>query len=150
MASDQLTNAEIRIYAVSPNGDRKRLFQGINEQTGPSGSPDGAQAVVKDNELPFMPVHPFTLRGGDILMVCGVMKTADGADASDSIFNIPIRRNGALEYLSRSDIGYTSDLPASSVANVEHQLGAGYTVPQGDNVQLGGGKYFMSWENDAT
>jgi len=149
MVSDQLTNAEIRIYAISPGGDRKRLFQGVNEQTGPGGSQDGAQAVVKDNELPFMPLHPFQLKGGDKLLVCGVMKTADGADASDSIFNVPIRRNGALEYLSRADLGYTSDLPAASVADVEHQLGAGYTIPQGDVVQLGGGKYFISWENDA-
>jgi len=149
MASDQLTNAEIRIYAVSPNGDKVRLFQGVNEQTGPGGSPDGAQATVKDNELPYMPMHPFTLKGGDKLIVFGVMKTADGADASDSIFNIPIRRNGALEYLSRADLGYTSDLPAASVADVEHQLGSGYTVPEGDKVQLGGGKYFISWENDA-
>jgi len=149
MVSDQLTNAEIRIYAVSPGGDRKRLFQGINEQTGPGGSQDGAQATVKDNELPFMPVHPFVLKGGDKLTVYGVMKVADGADASDSIFNIPIRRNGALEFLSRADVGYTSDIPAASVADVEHQLGAGYTVPEGDNIQLGGGKYFISWENDA-
>ena len=149
MASDQLTNAEIRIYAVSPSGDKKRLFQGVNEQTGPGGSPDGAQAVVKDNELPFLPVNPFVLKGGDKLVVYGVMKTADGADASDSIFNVPIRRNGALEHLSRADLGYTTDLPASSVANVEHQLGAGYTVPEGDRIQLGGGKYFISWEDDA-
>lgn len=80
MASDQLTNAELRIYAVNPAGNKVRLFQGINEQTGPGGSPDGAQATVKDNELPFMPLHPFVLKGGDKLVVYGVMKTADGAD----------------------------------------------------------------------
>jgi len=148
MASDQLTGAEIRIYAQSPGGRKVRLFQGVNEQTGPGGSPDGAQATVKANELPHMPVHPFVLKGGDKLVVYGVMKAADGADASDSVMNIPIRRNGALEYLSVADIGYTSDIPASSVADVEHQLGAGYTVPEGDKVQLGGGTYFISWEND--
>jgi hypothetical protein len=149
MASDQLKGAEIRIYAVSPNGDKIRLFQGVNEQTGPGGSPDGAQATVKANELPFMPVHPFKLKGGDKLVVYGIMKAADGADASDSVFNIPIQRNGALEYLSIADIGYTSDIPAASVASVEHQLGAGYTVPEGDVIQLGGGNYFISWEDDA-
>lgn len=149
MASDQLTGAEIRIYAVSPAGNKVRLFQGVNEQTGPSGSPDGAQAVVKDNELPFMPLNPFTMKGGDKLIIFGVMKAADGADASDSVFNIPIRRNGQAEYLTRVDIGYTTDLPAASVANVEHQLGAGYTVPEGDMIQLGGNKYFLSWEDDA-
>ena len=124
------------------------LWQGVNEQAGPSGSPDGVQAVVKDNELPFMPVIPFTLKGGDKLVAYGVMKTADGADASDSIFNIPIRRNGRQEYLTRADLGYTVDLPAASVIDVEHQLGSGYTVPEGDTLQLGGGKFFMSWEND--
>ena len=149
MASDQLTNAELRIYAVNPNGDKKRLFQGINEQTGPAGSPDGVQGTVKDNELPFMPTHPFLLKGGDKLMIYGVMKTTDGADASDSIMNIPIRRNGALEYLSTADIGYTADMPAASIISIEHQLGSGYTVPEGDVVQLGGGKYFISWEDDA-
>ena len=149
MASDQLTNAELRIYAVSPGGDKKRLFSGINEQTGPGGSPDSAQNTVKDNELPFMPVKPFQLKGGDKLVLFGVMKASDGADASDSVFNIPIMRNGSLQYLSRSDIGYDTDIPAGSVANVEHQLGEGYTIPEGDVIQLGGGKYFMSWEDDA-
>jgi len=148
MASKQLPGAEIRIYAVNPNGDKVRLFQGVNEQTGPGGSPDGVQATVKDNELPYMPVHPFKLKGGDKLVIYGVMKSSDGADASDSVFNIPIHRNGALEYLTRTDFGYTTDIPAGSVANVEHQLGAGYTVPEGDTVQLGGGKYFISWEDD--
>ena len=149
MASDQLTNAEIRIYAVSPSGNKKRLFQGVNEQTGPAGSPDGVQATVKDNELPYMPVHPFVLTGGDKLTIFGVLKTADGADASDSIFNVPIMRNGGLEYLSTTDLGYTVDLPAASPTLSEHQLGTGYTVPQGDSIRLGGGKYFISWEDDA-
>lgn len=149
MASDQLTGATLRIYGVAPNGDKKKLFQGVNEQTGPGGSPDAAQATVADNALPFMPLNPFKLTGGWKIIVTGEMTTADGADASDSVFNIPIRRSGSQEYLSSADIQYTSDLPAASVANVEHQLGAGYTVPQGDVVQVGGGKYFMSWENDA-
>jgi hypothetical protein len=148
MASDQLTNAEIRIYAVNPSGDKRRLFSGVNEQTGPAGSPDGVQATVKANELPVMPIQPFALKGGDKLVMYGIMKTSDGADASDSIFNVPIMRNGRLEYLSRADFGYTTDLPASSVANVEHQLGSGYTVPEGDQIMLGGGTYFISWEDD--
>jgi len=148
MASDQLTGASIIIVAKAPNGDETRIFQGVNEQTGPGGSPDGAQATVKANELPVMPVSNFVLKGGDKLVLKGVMTTADGADASDSVVNVPIIRNGNLEYLSVSDFGYTTDLPASSVAGVEHQLGSGYTIPQGDEVRLGGGTYFISWEND--
>ena len=148
MASDQATGAEIRIYAKDPAGNEVKLFQGVNEQTGPGGSPDGAQPTVKDNELPFMPVHPFKLKGGDKLVVKAVLKVADGLDASDSVFNIPIRRNGGAEMLSIADVGYTTDYPASTPANVELPLGSGYTVPEGDVIQLGGGKYFISVEND--
>jgi len=148
MASDQHAGATLSIYAQSPGGDRKRLFSGVNEQTGPAGSPDGVQATVKANELPFMPIQPFDLKGGDILVLTGTLTATDGADASDSVMNVPIQRNGRLEYLNRTDFGYTVDIPAASVIDVEHQLGAGFTVPQGDVIQLGGGTYFMSWEND--
>jgi len=150
MVSDQLTGAIIKVVAVAPSGKVTPLFQGVNEQTGPGGSQDGVQAVVKDNELPFMPVNRnFTLRGGDKLAVQGILKTADGADASDSVMNIPILRNGALEFLSTSDFNYTTDYPASTPAGLPLFLGKGYTVPEGDSIQLGGAKYFISWENDA-
>ena len=148
MASDQLTGATLAIYAVAPDGKKKRLFSGVNEQTGPGGSPDGVQATVKANELPFMPVQPTVLHGGSKLVIYGTMTAADGADASDAVMNVPIHRNGNLEWLSVADFGYTTDLPAASLASVEHQLGAGYTIPQGDKVQLGGGNFFISWEND--
>ena len=149
MASDQNTGALIRIYGVAPSGKKTPLFQGVNEQTGPAGSPDSVQATVKDNELPYMPLNPATLQGGDKITVFTILKVADGIDASDCVFNIPIRRNGALEYLSTADLDFTTDYPASSPAEVELQCGAGYTVPQGDIVQLGGGKYFISVEDDA-
>jgi len=149
MASDQATGAKIRLYAVSPSKRKEPLFQGVNEQTGPGGSPDGVQAVVKDNELPYMPVQPFTMKGGDRLMLFVELTAADGLDASDAVVNVPIVRNGRLEYLDRTDFGYTTDYPAASLADVEHQLGAGYLVPEGDQIQLGGGKYFISIENDA-
>jgi len=149
MASDQLTAAIIRVYAESPQGDRKLLFSGINEQTGPGGSPDGAQATVKANELPFMPLNGFQVAAGWKIVVTGEMTAADGADASDSIMNIPYTdQGGVLKYLSVSDVGYTTDLPAASVASVQHQLGAGKTVPEGESWRLGGGTYFLSWEND--
>ena len=148
MASDQATGALIRIYGTAPSGKKTPLFQGINEQTGPGGSPDGAQATVKDNEIPYMPVNPIMLSGGDKIQVFVELKTADGLDASDSIITLPIRRNGAPEYLSTADFGWTVDYPAASPASVELQLGAGYTIPEGDKVQIGGGKYFISIEDD--
>lgn len=148
MVSGQATSAKLRIYATAPSGRKEPLFQGVNEQTGPAGSPDSVQATVKANELPFMPVAPFTLKGGDKLQIFAILTVADGLDASDSVFNVPILRNGALEYLSRSDFKYTTDYPASSPIDVELQLGDGYQVPENDVIQLGGGNYFMSLEND--
>ena len=149
MGSDQLTGAVLKIYAVSPDGRRVKLWQGVNEQSGPGGSPDGVQATVVDDGLPFMSKNPFPLKGGDTLLVTGIMRVADGADASDSVLNIPILRNGQMETLTRTDVRYTVDIPAASVIDIEHQLGLGYVVPQNDVIQLGGGKYFMSWEDDA-
>lgn len=148
MASGQAPGAKIVFYGVSPSGDKKRLFQGVNEQTGPGGSPDGVQATVKANELPFMPVSPTSLTGGYKIIPYVVLTATDGLDASDSVFNIPILRNGSLEYLSRTDFGYTTDYPASTPIDVELQLGSGYVVPESDNISLGGATFFASVEND--
>lgn len=150
MASGQAPGAKIRIYGVTPTRSKNILFQGVNEQTGPGGSPDGVQATVKANELPVMQVQKkMVLKGGDKLYLTVEQTTADGLDASDCVFNIPIVRNGNVEYLSRSDFGFSTDYPASSPADTELPMGAGYTVPEGDNIILGGGTYFISVENDA-
>ena len=149
MVSDQCTGAIIRAVGIAPGGKTTPLFQGVNEQTAPAGSPNGVQATVKDNELPFMPLNPMALTGGDKLAIQVLLKVADGIDASDCVFNIPIRRNGALEFLSTTDFGFITDYPAGSPINTPLQLGAGYTVPEGDVIQLGGSKYFISVENDA-
>lgn len=148
MASLQAPGAKLKIYAVKPDGTKKRLFQGVNEQTGPGGSPQGVQATTKANELPVMPVANLQLNGGTKIIVYGELTVADGLDASDSIFNIPILRNGSLEYLSRTDLGYTTDLPAATPAGTEIQLGTGYTIPENDSVFVGGGSFFMSLEDD--
>lgn len=148
MASDQCPGAKVMIYGVTTDGTQKRLFSGVNEQTGPGGSPDGVQATVKSNELPFMPVNKRILTGGQKILLKAQLTTADGVDASDCVVNFPIIRNGQQEFLTATELGFDTDLPAGSLANIEHQLGSGYTIPQGDEVQIGGGNYFISIEND--
>lgn len=150
MASDQLTGADVLLYAEAPNGDRKKVFAGVNEQTGPGGSPDGVQATVKDNELPFMPVNSFAIPSGWKIILATKLKAADGADASDAVVNVPVRdQTGAQRYLTVTDFGYTTDLPAATPASIVIDLGSGYTVPDGQTLFVGGGKYFVSLENDA-
>lgn len=148
MASGQCPGANVRIYAVEPNGKRHPLFKGVNEQTGPGGAPDGVQATVKANELPIMPVAPLQVTGGNKIIAVSELKVSDGIDASDCVIQIPILRNGAPDFLSASDLGFTTDYPASTPAGVELQLGAGYTVPQNDMIQVGGNRFFISIEND--
>ncbi len=150
MASAALPGAKIVIYGVTPGQNKTRLFQGVNEQTGPGGAPNGVQATTKANELPFMPIQNVELRGGDKLMIFVNITVADGIDMSDGVYNIPIIRNGNLEYLSTSDFGIATatDYPASTPAGVELQLGTGYTVPEGDRIKLGGGNYFISAQDD--
>jgi hypothetical protein len=148
MASGIATAAKIKLYAVSPSGAKTPLFSGVNEQTGPSGSPDGVQATVKANELPFMPISVYTLVGGVKIVPYVTLTVADGLDASDCVFNVPIQRNGQTEVLSASDLGISTDFPASTPAGFELPLGTGYTVPENDKINLGGGNYFMSVQND--
>lgn len=149
MASDQATGAEVILYAESPAGDRKKVFTGVNEQTGPGGSPDGVQATVKDNELPTMSLNQFAIPAGFKIILAVKLKVADGLDSSDAVINIPYRdQTGALNYLTRLDLGYDVDMPASTPADIIVDLGEGKTVPDGQTWFIGGGKYFMSVEND--
>jgi len=156
MASDQLTGAEIILYAESPAGNRTVLFRGVNEQTGPGGSPDGVQATVKSNELPRMPLSGKVMPGGFKIIPVVKIKVADGMDASDCVFNVPVTdQNGNLKYLSTLDLGITADLPAASPINQELQIGTGYELANNEVLRLGGSEmgmgatYFMSAENDA-
>lgn len=150
MASDQLTGAQVLIYAEAPSGNRVKLFSGVNEQTGPGGSPDGVQATVKDNELPMMPLNQTPIPSGAKIVMSVKLTAADGMDASDCVVNIPVRdQTGSQRYLTVSDLGIDTDLPASTPASLILDVGEGYTVPEGQTLFLGGGKYFISLENDA-
>lgn len=149
MASDQLPGAIVRLYVKRAKGAAIPVFEGVNEFTGPGGSPEGVIATVKDNELPFMPMAATVAEGGDKIIATVELTTADGSDASDTVMNVPLRVLGkGMKMLSRTDFAYTVDYPAATAASVELPLGAGWTVPNGERVQVGGGKYFISIEND--
>lgn len=150
MASDQLTGAQVLIYAEAPSGNRVKLFSGVNEQTGPGGSPDGVQATVKDNELPMMPMNQTPIPAGAKIIMAVKLKSADGLDASDCVINLPVRDQvGGLRYLTREDLGVDVDLPAATPADLILDIGEGYTVPEGQTLFIGGAKYFISVEDDA-
>lgn len=147
MASGQLSCVN-RLYAVRPDGKKFRLFSASNNITGPGGSPDGVQATVKANELPEMAVNPLEMNPGTKIVPYVELSVSDGMDVSDSIWSVPILRNGAPDYLEASDLGMTADLPAGFPVSREVPVGSGYTIPDGDKIQVGGATYFISSEND--
>lgn len=147
MASGQLSCAN-RLYAVRPDGRKFRLFSASNNVTGPGGSPDGVQATVKANELPEMGVNSLVMSAGTKIVPYVELTASDGMDASDSIWSVPILRNGSPDYLESADLGITVDLPAAFPVSREVPVGSGYTIPDGDSIQVGGATYFISSEND--
>jgi len=155
MVSDQNTAAEITLYAESPAGNRTVLFRGINEQTGPGGSPDGAQATSKANELPRLGLSNMVVPGGFKIIPVVKLKVADGIDASDCVFNVPVTdQANNRKVLSATDLGITTDLPAATPINLEIDIGTGYELANNEILRLGGSDgiagstYFMSVEND--
>jgi len=150
MASDQNPGAEIILFAEDANGKRIPIFKGVNEQTGPGGSPDGVQATTKNNELPTLERTNVVMKGGVKIIPAVKLKVSDGVDASDCVFNVPVTdSSGAVRYLSTTDLGISADLPASSPINQVLDLGTGYELSNSEVLVLGGGTYFMSVENDA-
>ena len=149
MASGQNPQAKVILYAKSSTGDRYKVFSGVNEQTGPGGSPDGVQATTKNNELPIMPMSNRVLAGGTKIIPVVVLTVSDGVDASDCVFNVPVReKDGSIKMLSAADLGITTDLPASSPISQELDLGTGYELSNSETLVVGGAPYFISVEND--
>lgn len=84
-------------------------------------------------------------------MVYFTPDATDGIDVSDCVMFIPavIRDASGIKSqkcLNTTDLAITADL--TPIAACEQAMGAGYTVPQGCNLQLGGGPLVISVEDD--
>ncbi len=141
--------ALFKIYAVNPMGSRNLVAQGETTYWGAGKSPDGVIANSPE-KWAYIPLSPLVLTGGwKVLPTVTIHVTADGMDVSDGAWQIPVTIKGVgLRHLSVTDCG-GADLAASTTIGVEHDLGTGYTVPQGQELRIGGGKIFMSAEDDA-
>lgn len=148
MASAPLAASLIKVYAVSPEGHRTLITQGVTEYLGPGGSPDAVIANTPE-KWAFVPLSPLVLGTGWKVVLTMILGTADGVDVSDGAWQIPVTIRGVgLRHLTVTDLGGI-DLPAATSATVEHDLGTGYTVPTGQQLKIGGGKIWVSAENDA-
>jgi len=140
----------LRLYAVNPA--RQRLLIGSFRNGGPvsaGNSPDGVLANLTADKQLFQPVGGPVMSTGWTLQVTLAMDASDGLDASDSVISIPITEdNGVVRFVNATDLGYTTDYPASTPASVELALGAGFTIPAGSRFKFGGGPIVISVEDD--
>ena len=139
---------DIRIV-VDRQGHQKVLWAGRSD--GPvnaGGAPDGVLANKTVDKMLKIPVHPQRLKGGDVIRILFKSDAADGLDASDCVFIVPIIEDGVAKQLNTSDFGFTNDiatLPASSWV----ELGSGYTIPSNVSIaQFGGGPLVIAIEDD--
>ena len=94
-----------------------------------------------------IPVHPLRLKGGDVIRVLFKSDSADGLDASDCVFIVPIIEDGVMKQLNTADVGFSSD--PTLVAGSWTELGTGYTIPSNVSIaQFGGGPLVLAIEDD--
>jgi len=140
----------IRVYAVSPEGQRVQTHTFRNGGSiSAGGSPDGVLANLTADKHLFIPKHPQIMTGGWKVAMTIELDATDGLDASDATIDYPITIRGAgVKFLNATDLGYTVDFAAASPASVELPLGAGFTIPDGQMVKIGGATGVISIEND--
>ena len=141
----------LRLYATEPNGRKHLVWQGRNGGVvSAGGSPDGVLANKTADKWIFLPrIESPVLYGGWKVQLTLEMDASDGLDASDAFISIPISVKGAgVRELTASDLGYSTDIPASTPAGIEVPIGAGYTIPNGEAVKIGGGPMAISIEDD--
>lgn len=152
MASAVLPGAIVRFYGLNgKTGGKKLLHTCVNEAFNTGGSPDGALASKTVDTWNSLPLNTTRLSGtrGDKVIATLELTAADGSDASDCVLYLPVISSvGGGRTLTWSDFGFTTDIPAATAASVELPLGAGYSIPYGEVVQVGGGKCVVSMESD--
>lgn len=101
-------------------------------------SPDGVLANLTYDKQVKVPVGGPVLEGGWKVRILAKLDAADGLDVSDGVYQVAITQdNGVEKQLSASDLGITVDHPAGTIASVWHELGSGWTVPQGERYRIG-------------
>lgn len=141
----------LKIFAESPEGQRFLTHRYRSDSPINAGkSPDGVLANLTIDKWQFVPEYTgVTLTGGWKVILNFTLDAADGIDASDCVINLPLTiRGGGVRQLNATDLGFTTDLPASTVAAQPIDLGTGYTIPNGQSCHIGGGAGVISIEDD--
>lgn len=138
----------VRLYKTKPTGEKTLIAQARVEQLAPAGgAPDGAPASVSTPEKLLTINSNVTLVNDDFLEVSVILDAADGIDASDCIWSIPLVTPAGSKTLGRAQFANPTfgDLAASTVANTEIFI-AGYRITEGQ-ARLSG-KIYLDIQDD--
>jgi len=143
----------IRIYVERKNGDRKLLHEGRPEIWGAGGSADGSIAVAtSQDKWAYLPPSSVLCQYGDKIVITIKLDAEDGLDTTDCYIAVPVQIIGeGSKWLNQADFGVsttTHDHPASTNAGTWFDLAPGYAVPEGKRMTVGGGRIFLSVEDD--
>jgi len=110
-------------------------------------SPDGVLANLTIDKQVKLGMSGPIAKGGSKIRLFATLDAADGIDASDCVVQIavtevtPDGRPISERQLSASEIQFSTDLPAATVAGALVELGKGFTVPDGVYMRVGSASF---------
>lgn len=136
----------VRLYRSQPNGNKTLIAQARVEQLAPAGgSPDGSAASVSTPEKLLTINSPVILQNDDVLLISVESDAADGLDASDCIWSIPLVTNQGSKTIGRAQFSQPTFADVTLAATTETFI-AGYKVVEG-SVRLSG-KIYLDLQDD--
>lgn len=136
----------VRLYRKQPNGNKTMIAQARVEQLAPAGgAADAAAANVSTPEKLLVINSPITLVNDDVLEVTVESDGADGLDASDCIWSIPLVTPQGSKTIGRAQFANPTFADITLVAGVETVI-AGYRIVEGQ-ARLSG-KIYLDLQDD--
>jgi hypothetical protein len=145
MVSAQVSSL-IKLYRVTPDGNRTQLAQMRVEDSAPAGgASEGAGSAVSTPEKRIKINSPVVFVNDDILMATITVDGAATIDASDMIWSIPLVTPQGTKTLGRAQFANPTVTDIAFVAGIETDLG-GYKIIEGQ-AQLRGTIYLDVQDN---
>jgi len=144
-----------RITIRSPSGNQVKVFESRSEYVGHGGSSDGAIANSPEKwvSVPVSrsPSPSGFFKGGDELIVSIIPDAGATLDISDARFIIPITdASGNLLNLANNTTDMNGYLVGdTAIVAAQETVVAKHRAPEGRRWVFGGGKMFMSIENNS-
>jgi len=142
---------------VRPDKSRKLVYSGAAYSSGPGGSSDGTIANTPEKWNSMNISNDVSGPGYSIEFDINV-GTGATSDASDAVWVIPIQVNGQAQTIGNDQAAgglgndnFVVDLANADrayVANVETPV-ARYRAKEGVHFRVGGGRFFLTHENNA-